>query len=62
MLDKNKMKEMENKRGNLKKAVVWVGSTEIAVLVLYPFLARLAYYPQYVYRALTWGDAGVNDY
>jgi CubicO group peptidase (beta-lactamase class C family) len=62
MLDKKKVKEMKNKRGNLKKAVVWAGSSLIAVLVLYPFLACLVYPPKYVYRALTWGKEGVNDY
>jgi CubicO group peptidase (beta-lactamase class C family) len=32
------------------------------MLVLYPLLSCLVYPPEYVYRALTWGEAGVHDY
>ena len=34
----------------------------IAMFVLYPLPTCLVYSPEYVYRALTWGKAGVYDY
>jgi len=49
-----------NKR--LLKSVNWSLGIIIAVQILYPLLACLVYPSEYIYRALTWGMEGVNDY
>ena len=53
---------MKIKTRNLKKALFGILGILIAILVLYPLLACLAYPPEYVYRAVTWGKESVYDY
>ncbi len=53
---------MKSKTIKLKQKLLWGFGIVIAVLVLYPLLACLVYPPAYVYRALTWGVEGVDDY
>jgi len=53
---------MKLKRTKLKKMLLWGFGILISVLVLYPLLACLVYPPEYVFRALPWGEADVHDY
>ncbi|MGD2158079.1 MAG: serine hydrolase [Anaerolineales bacterium] len=53
---------MKFKTINLKKTLYWILGIVIAVLVLYPLLACLVYPPEYVFRALTWGESDAHDY
>ncbi|MFQ5596195.1 MAG: hypothetical protein ACE5HA_18795, partial [Anaerolineae bacterium] len=53
---------MKDRRRKLKRVLFWGLAILLALLVLYPLLACLVYPPEYVHRALTWGEAGVYDY
>lgn len=53
---------MKGKTINLKKLLLWILGVLIVVLILYLSLACLVYSPEYVFRALTWGKEGVDDY
>ena len=53
---------MKSKSERLKKRLLWGVGVVVTLLVLYPLLSCLVYPPDYVFRALTWGEASVYDY
>jgi CubicO group peptidase (beta-lactamase class C family) len=53
---------MKNKAKNLKRILFGFLGIVLAFLVLYPLISCLVYPPEYVSRALTWGEADVDDY
>ncbi|MGW8143958.1 MAG: serine hydrolase domain-containing protein [Anaerolineales bacterium] len=53
---------MKIKTNNLKKILLGCLSILLAFLVLYPLISCLVYPPEYVLRALSWGEADVDDY
>lgn len=53
---------MKIKTNNLKKITLAGLGIVLAFLVFYPLISCLVYPPAYVFRALTWGEADVDDY